>query len=281
MRFAEVGRIRGAYLSSVVSETERGLIAKVVKPQLPFLKSVTALAAARAVSAANRARDEKRWGDAAEAYAKFLRLRPEAANVWVQLGHCLKEGGDAGEAEKAYLKALELDPENPDTLLHAGRIKLALNDPAAAAHYLQHAAAVPSPSLDATKELQELRSKSAERALSSADKARDDKRWAEAVEGYEAYLSLRPDAANIWMQLGHCLKESGRAKQAEKAYLEALERDPDNADTLLHVGRIKLALNDAASAELYLKRAAAMPSPSLDAAIELRALRSAAPDDGW
>ncbi len=181
-----------------------------------FLRPLTARAASRAVSAGNKARDERRWGDAAAAYANFLRLRPETAAVWAQLGHCLKESGNLTEAEAAYLKAMELDPENPDIILHVGRTRLALNDRASAAHYLERAASFASPSLDAAKELKALRARPADDALSAADKARDERRWAEAIEAYQAFLRLRPDAANVWVQLGHCLKESGNADEAEK-----------------------------------------------------------------
>ena len=85
--------------------------AKAASPLLPFLKPLTWLVASRARSAGNKARDEKHWRDAAEAYARFLRLRPNSAAVWTQLGHCLKESGDPAGAEGAYLQALELDPD--------------------------------------------------------------------------------------------------------------------------------------------------------------------------
>jgi tetratricopeptide (TPR) repeat protein len=226
------------------------------------------------LSSANTARDEKRWAEAIEAYRTFLLLRPEAAKIWVQFGHSLKESGNAEGAETAYLKALELDPDNADTLLHVGRIKLALDDAASAEHYLKRAAAVPSPSLDAARELQALQGSPADRALSSANTARDEKRWAEAIEAYETFLFLRPGAANIWVQFGHSLKESRNAEAAETAYLKALELDPDNADTLLHLGRIRQSSNDPASAAAYFERAAAFPSPSSDAREELQALLS-------
>jgi cytochrome c-type biogenesis protein CcmH/NrfG len=308
----------------------------------PFIRPLTRLAAARALSSGNKARDEKRWGEAAEAYAKYLRLRPDAAVIWVQCGHCLKEIGKAEEAEKAYLKGQELDPENPDTLLHLGRLKLAMNDDAMAGRYFERAAAFPSPSWDATRELQSLRARPADRALSLANKARDERRWAEAIEAYQTFLALKPDAANIWVQLGHCLKENGRAEEAEKAYLKAQdlnpenadtllhlgrperdenswleeikshaaslgrgpdaakvwvqlghrlkeigkaeeaekaylkgqELDPENPDTLLHLGRLKLAMSDDAMAGRYFERAAAFPSPSWDATRELQSLRA-------
>ena len=249
-----------------------GPSAKPVSPLLPFLRPVAARIARRAASAGNKARDEKRWGDAAEAYAKFLRLRPNSPAVWAQLGHCLKEGGNPAAAEAAYLKAMELDPENPDIILHVGRIKLALNDPAAAAHYLERAASIDSPSLSAARELQALRSRSADDALSAADKARDEKRWPEAIEAYTKYLVVRPEAAKIWVQLGHCWTESENRAEAEKAYLKSLELEPENPDTLLHLGRIKLALNDPKAAARYFERAATLPAPGLDAREGLLAL---------
>ncbi len=249
-----------------------GPSAKPVSPLLPFLRPVAARIARRAASAGNKARDEKRWGDAAEAYAKFLRLRPNSPAVWAQLGHCLKEGGNPAAAEAAYLKAMELDPKNPDIILHVGRIKLALNDPAAAAHYLERAASIDSPSLSAARELQALRSRSADDALSAADKARDEKRWPEAIEAYTKYLVVRPEAAKIWVQLGHCWTESENRAEAEKAYLKSLELEPENPDTLLHLGRIKLALNDPKAAARYFERAATLPAPGLDAREGLLAL---------
>ena len=224
------------------------------------------------MSAADKARDEKRWVEAIEAYETFLRLRPGAAHIWVQLGHSLRESGKANQAAKAYLKALELDPENPHTLLHLGRIKQALNDPVSAAVYFERATAIASPSLEAARELQALRESPADSALSVADKARDEKRWVEAIVAYETFLRLRPGAAHIWVQLGHCLRESGNPAEAEKAYIKALELDPENPDTLLHLGRAAQSMNDPATAARYFQRAAMAPSPSVDAREELRAL---------
>ena len=41
------------------------------------------------------------------------------------------------------------------------------------------------------------------------------------MKGAERRQSRLSDAANIWVQLGHRLKENGRAEEAEKAHLEA------------------------------------------------------------
>ena len=111
-----------------------------------LVSPLTALIAAPALSAGNRARDQRRWREAAAAYARHLRLKSASADIWVQFAHCMKESGNPAGAEEAYLRALELEPDNPDTLLHVGRVKLALNDPASAATYFERAAAFASPS---------------------------------------------------------------------------------------------------------------------------------------
>ncbi len=226
------------------------------------LRELQSNSADHILSSANRARDEKRWADAIAAYDAFLALSPEAANIWVQLGDCWKNSENGPEAEKAYLKALELDPGNPraadiwaqcghalmdsgdvagaekaylktleldpnnaQALFRLGRVKQLMNDVAAAERYLRRAAALPSAVAEAAQILRELRS-SAARILASAHRARNRGRWREAINGYRAFLSSRPEAANVWLHLGDCLRESGDSGEAERAYLKSYELDP-------------------------------------------------------
>ena len=69
-------------------------------------------------------------------------------------------------------------------------------------------------------------------------------------------------AASIWIQFGHILMDRGNAAEAVKAYRKALELDPDDVYALLSLGRVKLSLNDAAAAEIYFRRAAALSPPN-------------------
>jgi glycosyltransferase involved in cell wall biosynthesis len=74
--------------------------------------------------------------------------------------------------------------------------------------------------------------------LSTADAARDARRWNDAAQIYGEYLGLRPEDAPIWVQLGHALKESGNLGDAEGAYKRSLELVPDVADTQLQLGHL-------------------------------------------
>lgn len=47
---------------------------------------------------------------AADAYRRSLRLRPDCAEAWINLGRLLAEGPDPDEARGCFRRALELDP---------------------------------------------------------------------------------------------------------------------------------------------------------------------------
>jgi hypothetical protein len=47
---------------------------------------------------------------AIDAYRRSLRLRPECAEAWINLGRLFAEGGDVTAADECFASALELDP---------------------------------------------------------------------------------------------------------------------------------------------------------------------------
>lgn len=71
---------------------------------------------------ADAARDACDFDAAANGYRAFLKDRPEAAGIHVQLGHMLKESGNHTEAEACYRTALNLEPDNADTALMLGHL---------------------------------------------------------------------------------------------------------------------------------------------------------------
>ncbi len=96
------------------------------------------------VSRADRARDAGEWARAARHYRQALRAMPEAAAIWVQYGHALKESGNIAEAEAAYRRSLALRPEIADTHLQLGHaLKLQGRIDEAATAYLRAAALDP------------------------------------------------------------------------------------------------------------------------------------------
>jgi tetratricopeptide (TPR) repeat protein len=68
----------------------------------------------------DRLRDQRAWQEAAEAYARYLRLRSDDWAILVQYGHCLKEAGDPKGALLCYREAEKLQPEDSDIQLQIG-----------------------------------------------------------------------------------------------------------------------------------------------------------------
>lgn len=108
--------------------------------------------------------------------------------------------------------------------------------------------------------------------LKAADAARDLRDWPQAARRYGEALKIKPDRADLWVQLGHAEKESGRLDAAEAAYAQALTLAPETADTHLQMGHLKKLKGLTEEAGAFYLRAAEL-EPSLRYAIdELRRL---------
>jgi glycosyltransferase involved in cell wall biosynthesis len=69
---------------------------------------------------ADSLRDGRMWDAAVLAYRTYLERRPGDWRARVQLGHCLKEGGDVAAALTSYRDAATAAPNSADAHLHIG-----------------------------------------------------------------------------------------------------------------------------------------------------------------
>jgi tetratricopeptide (TPR) repeat protein len=72
-----------------------------------------------------------------------------------------------------------------------------------------------------------------------ADRLRDSAHWRDAAQLYKLYLELRPEDAALWVQLGHCQKESGLIEDADVSYARAATLAPSGADIWLQIGHLR------------------------------------------
>lgn len=108
--------------------------------------------------------------------------------------------------------------------------------------------------------------------LVRADRARDHADWRRAARYYQKALAEEPDAAAIWVQYGHALKEMGDPAAAEAAYRKSLQYDADTADTWLQLGHaLKIQGRPGEAAAAY-RQALALDAGLEAAACELAAL---------
>ena len=76
----------------------------------------------------NRARDARRWAEAADHYRRHLESAPDDFAIWVQLGHMHTQLGDYAAADQSYAHAATLRSRDPDLLLCWGHSRKLAGD---------------------------------------------------------------------------------------------------------------------------------------------------------
>lgn len=108
-------------------------------------------------------------------------------------------------------------------------------------------------------------------ALASADDARDRKDWSKARAAYEQVLALDGSRGDLWVQLGHCLKEQELLSAAKDAYGHALATSA-KGDALLHLGHVAKMEGRFSEALSYYRQSADLTGEGSDAAHEIRSV---------
>ena len=178
----------------------------------------------------DKARDARRWPQAAGNYARYLAIVPADEPLWIQLGHARREAGNLAGAKEAYLKAAALAGGGGEALTHLAP-------------------------LWATERL------AADRAIIDADPAHRD--WARTAEAYEGYLRLLPDDGPTWVQYGHALRHLGDVSGALIAYRQGAALPGSEEDGAFQLGCALRALGLETAARPHLERAMAL-APRLE-----------------
>lgn len=80
------------------------------------------------LATADAARDRGDWEAAAKAYRRYLKFKPDHADIWVQLGNMSKELHRIDDSMAAYKKALSLGLNTSDTHLQLGHLHKVIGD---------------------------------------------------------------------------------------------------------------------------------------------------------
>ncbi len=168
---------------------------------------------------ANLALAYKHQGREEEALAQLqaaLRLKPDYADAWAELGNLRHDRGDWQGAEEAYRKAIEYNPALEGAYYNLGNVAQGRGEWEAAIAYYQEA-------LGRNPRYAEARNN-----LGQAYEAVG--RLEEAVAEYRKALADDPDLPQAWFNLGAALERQGEGSQARDAYQRAqqlLLADPE------------------------------------------------------
>jgi len=188
------------------------------------------------------------------------------------LGFLEVEEGESARAERQFLQAIAINPDLTNAWLMLARLQSQRSDPQAARTSLQellqhveqrHAqgAFILDPEAEGTARLQLGR---LERTFQQPE---------EANRQFRIAADLTPRQSTALIELGITLRAAGRSEEARDAYLEALQRDPQDPLTLYNLANVEMETGDALAATSRLQAAlhsCGSRKPELCDAIERR-----------
>jgi len=139
----------------------------------------------------NALKDQEKLEEAKEVYRKALLIKPDYAEVYVNMGNILKDQERLEEAIGSYNKALSLKADYADAYVNMGNILIDQEKlEAAIESYKKALAAKPD---------------HAEAHYNLGNALTDQERLEEAIESYKNALSIKSDYAEAYVNMGNAL----------------------------------------------------------------------------
>jgi tetratricopeptide (TPR) repeat protein len=159
-----------------------------------------------------------------DAYKKALAIKPDSADVHLNLGSVLKEQGKLEEAIKAFNKALAIKPDYTEAYNNMGN---ALKEQGK----LEEA-------IEAYKKALAIKPDHAEAFNNMGVTLREKGKSNEAIEAYNKALAIMPNYAEAYINMGAVLQDQGKLEEAIEVYKKALDIKPDHAQAFNNMGAV-------------------------------------------
>ena len=182
-------------------------------------------------------KQQKKLDEAIEACNKAVLLKPDNTNAYYNMGNVLKDQGKLDEAVEAYNKAISL---NPDHALAYNNMGNTLHEQGKLDEAIEayNKAVLSNPNYS-------------EAYSNMGNSLKDQGKLDEAVEAYNKAISLNPDHALAYNNMGNALKDQGKIEASIEAYNKSISLNPDYPEThknlglaLLQTSRIKEGLEE-------------------------------------
>ncbi len=167
---------------------------------------------------------EGRLAAAEVAYRKAISIKPNYAEVYINLGNVLYELGRLEEAKTAYCQAITIEPDCSMAHCNLANLFYVLGrrDEAEAAY---HQAITFKPDYP-------------EAHCNLGNVLYDVGRFDEAAVAYRQAIIFRPDFVEAYSNLGNALKSLGHPAEAEEAFRQAIAVKPDYAEAFGNLGNV-------------------------------------------
>jgi tetratricopeptide (TPR) repeat protein len=173
-----------------------------------------------------------------------VRLMPRSATAHNALGEAFRGFGDAKAARPEFERAAALDPKFAQAHVNLGLVLVEAGEPAAAAGHLDRAIAILGRVPDSAYPRYL-------RAKIYSEQGEVEK----AAAGFQEAVSLRPDFAEAWSELGWARRAQTDFDGALAAFERSVALDPENAVSRYRLGAEYLRRGKAHDAVTHLREA--------------------------
>ncbi len=175
----------------------------------------------------NALRAEKRFEDAAKAFARSIALRPDHAESHNNRALALEDCGRFADAVTGFAKALALRPDWAEAYYNRANAlrKLAAGTRGKPGHALE----LSERALADYGRAIELAPTFVAAHLNRGNVLQELQRDEEAIASYDRAIKLAPELATLHNNRGNALMHIGRDGEAEQSFRKAIEIDPDDS----------------------------------------------------
>jgi serine/threonine protein kinase/tetratricopeptide (TPR) repeat protein len=163
----------------------------------------------------------KNYPKAIEAYANFVKVSPDNADVLFDLGHLQENSGAYDKAKDTFSRVLTLDPKRVDALLAMGRVNIEAGDAQAGLDFLNRAQSMAIEVGNDEEKAQILQAMGV--AYSTLNKQDDALRNFQESLTIKRRLGLKKGIADSLDSIGFTQNALGKTDEALKAFTEALQ----------------------------------------------------------
>jgi tetratricopeptide (TPR) repeat protein len=209
-------------------------------------------------------------------FTAALRNDPRFYPAVASLGYLELAREDPKAALASFDKALEQRQTDVGALFGRGEALLALDRDNDAMSAFESVLAVDPGQAEARRRVDVLKFRVMEQEIAHAREAAGADRLDEAAHAYEAAIAGQPDSPFLYRELAVVEQRQGRDEPALEHFKRAVELDPTDARSLVHIGEILEAQGDAEGATRAYESAASIDrTPDVEKKLEVLRERAA------
>ena len=159
---------------------------------------------------------------AIDSYKQALKIKPDYANAYYNMGAALKDKGDLDSAIDSYKQAINIKPDYAEAYNNMGNILKDKGDLDSA--------------IDSYKQAINIKPDYAEAYNNMGNILKDKGDLELAIDSYKQAINIKPDYVAVYNNIGNILKDRGDLESAIDSYKHALKIKPDYANAYYNMG---------------------------------------------